>query len=207
LVLVSKKPVRGRLRVCFRPASPRATVFIPSDPPSKEGSPGEVRSRCPTPAAFWAASLATGPAGLSLRGVSAGFRTAKAWPCAERTGETPASPPPAGPGRRGAFRFFGYFLAAQQESTSPAGARTGAALRAAPAKSRRWRHGGWRQNPSHFLAFHSFRDRRPQSPSPPRPSPLPAREADSPAGKARGGSVADADYAPRRASAAALRLQ
>jgi hypothetical protein len=41
-------------------------------------------------------SLATGPAGLPQRGVSAGFRKANVWPCAARTGETLASPPPAG---------------------------------------------------------------------------------------------------------------
>jgi hypothetical protein len=47
------------------------SAHLPSDPPSEEGSPGEVRSRCPS-----IASLATGPAGLSQRGVSAGFRRA-----------------------------------------------------------------------------------------------------------------------------------
>jgi hypothetical protein len=57
-------------------AAPCATPFFPSDPPSEEGSPGVFRSRCPTTAAFWPASLATGPAGLPQRGVSAGFRSA-----------------------------------------------------------------------------------------------------------------------------------
>ncbi len=41
---------------------------FPSDPPSEEGSPGVVRSRCPTTTAQRAASLATGPAGLPQRG-------------------------------------------------------------------------------------------------------------------------------------------
>ncbi len=42
-------------------------LSFPSDPPSEEGSPGEVRSRCPS-----AASLATGPENLSQRGQPAG---------------------------------------------------------------------------------------------------------------------------------------
>jgi hypothetical protein len=46
----------------------RATPFFPSDPPSEGGSPGEVRSRCPTTTAQRAASLAAGPAGLPQRG-------------------------------------------------------------------------------------------------------------------------------------------
>jgi hypothetical protein len=41
----------------------RRRFSFPSVPPSEEGSPGEVRSRCPS-----AASLATGPAGLPQRG-------------------------------------------------------------------------------------------------------------------------------------------
>jgi hypothetical protein len=84
---------------------------FPSDPPSEEGSPGKVRSRCPTTAVFWPASLATGPAGLPQRGQSDAVR----------------------PGRRA--RFFGYFLAAQQESISPAGASPGISRRRKTEKS------------------------------------------------------------------------
>ncbi len=63
-------------RISFPHRPPSATPLFPSDPPSEEGSPGEVRARCPTTAAFWPASLATGPAGLPQRGASAGFRKA-----------------------------------------------------------------------------------------------------------------------------------
>jgi hypothetical protein len=75
----------------------------PSDPPSEEGSPGEVRSRCPTTAAYWPASFATGPAGLPQRGVSAGFRKANLLALCRANGRDSGEPSAIGPGRRGAL--------------------------------------------------------------------------------------------------------
>jgi hypothetical protein len=70
IVLAVEWPFMAARRYMFVLARPsrEQRLSFPSDPPSEEGSPGAVRSRCPTPAVFWPASLATGPAGLPQRG-------------------------------------------------------------------------------------------------------------------------------------------
>jgi hypothetical protein len=90
-----------RIRLPHRP--PSATPLFPSDPPSEGGSPGVVRSRCPTTAAFWPASLATGPAGLPQRGVSAGFREANLLALRRANGRASGEPSARRAGEAGAL--------------------------------------------------------------------------------------------------------
>ena len=101
--------------------------FFPSDPPSEEGSPGEVRSRCPS-----AASLATGPAGLPQRGVSARFRKVNLLALRRANGRDSGEPAAHRAGAAGSASLPTCLH--EQESRSPAGARPGAALQQAPAK-------------------------------------------------------------------------
>ena len=91
---------------------------FPSDSPSEEGSPGEVRSRCPS-----AASLATGPAGLPQRGVSAGFRTANCLAVRRANGRDSGEPAARRAGAAGSASLPTFLR--DQESRSPAGASPG----------------------------------------------------------------------------------
>ena len=111
-------------------------IAFPSDPPSEEGSPGEVRSRCPTPATFWLASLATGPAGLSQRGVSAGFRKANCLAVRRANGRDSGEPSArrAGEAGRASLPTFSH----EQESRSPAGASPGKAKVGACRRAKRF---------------------------------------------------------------------
>ncbi len=111
---------------------------FPSDPPSEGGSPGVVRSRCPTPATFWPASLATGPAGLPQRGVSAGFRNANLLALRRANGRASGEPSARRAGEAGSASLPTFLR--EQESRSPAGARLGADL-GTKLDSRRWRYG------------------------------------------------------------------
>jgi hypothetical protein len=108
------------LRLSYRTAVAMRRFSFPSEPPSEEGSPGEVRSRCPTPSAFWPASLATGPAGLSQRGVSAGFRMANYLAMRRANGRASGEPSARRAGEAGHVSL-GTFLSCNKKVPRPPG--------------------------------------------------------------------------------------
>ncbi len=82
--------IKGRHRFVLVSSPHARRLSVPLTSPSEEGSPGVVRTRCPTPAVFWLASFATGPAGLPQRGVSTGFRKANLLALRRANGRDPA---------------------------------------------------------------------------------------------------------------------